>query len=468
MIDRPMPAAVESERAALSCCLQWPDDAIDPTLERLPENTCMWTPANRLILGAIRELRQTCQPREIDLIVITTHLENGGKLDMIGGMETLNGLLNVAPTSTALPKHLSAIAEAHARRRLIGVASTYAAKAYEADISTGSLMEEAEKAFLAVTETQTGPDRKPDTNAEILAEMWGRIESAAKGTLRTVSYGIHPLLDERTPAEFGKVTVIAARPRVGKTSFMRGAAINQASAGHPIGIVCIEMSNPDVMMANVAQLSGVPFTVLRDGLRRFDKGQWHQVTAAERQAVMEASDRLVSLPMHLHCGRGMTLRSVCGMVRYWNRYCGVRVVYIDHLTRLVPPGAGDRLRYHMREITSGLKQLALDLDISVNELAQLGRVGGNTQPRLEHLKECGNIEEDADYIILIDRPDVDEPNPGKRDYRDQNGNPCDMKNKAALIQAKCRFSSQGIVMLDFDGPRTQFCRAARRHVEDEV
>ena len=254
-------------------------------------------------------------------------------------------------------------------------------------------------------------------------------------------------LDQRAVLRGGEYTIIAARPSVGKTALALTAMCNQIQGGYRPGLVCFEMDIPSIAMRCVSQFTGEKFTAIRNG------------------AVTDVSfDKLANSGAQFLCGRRMGIADVENAIRQM-RDQGVQVAYVDYIQKILHP-EGREHRERVAQTSARFKDLADELDMPIVVLAQLNRGAQGQYPKLSDLKETGAIEEDADVVVLIDRPDQDnDPFAATRTYKRYVMNPettlrekvdVDMKGKAALILAKQRNEETGVMICEYDGPTMRF------------
>lgn len=288
----------------------------------------------------------------------------------------------------------------------------------------------------------------PPALRDHLAAYDQRLQDLESGTLVPVPFGMSGL-DQRLQMYPGEMVVLAARPRVGKTAFALSAARQQLRSGMGVGFICFEMGAADVLGRLVAQEADLPFSAIRKGLGGASADTVLAHNAARR--------RMDAWPLELECGRTLGFGDIRRICLAWVRERGVKVIYIDYLTRIRVREGRDRWRA-IAELSNDLKSLAQELNIPLVVLAQIGRGGANTVPRLEHIRECGDVEQDADAVLILDRPDVDEPSPAPRPYTERQRSqetgeyesvPAVMTGRAAAIVAKQRNGATGLRLLDF-------------------
>jgi replicative DNA helicase len=343
----------------------------------------------------------------------------------------------------------------YAHRRRIGDAIDRASLALaKPEASIPEIREDLEQVVLAAIDDRM--IESPPTIREALRMYVNRAEALRTGKLKSIPLGFSQI-DALLSIFPGDLVIIGARPRVGKTAFTLSAIRNMCLLGIPVGLFCIEMSTEDIIMRLISMESGVTAHYLRRG----------ELSAGEQYKEAQAIKAIDKWPLHLMCGRQLASGDIHRIAETWVREHSVKAVFVDYLTLIKTPRASNQQKRYevVGEICTSMKRMAGELGVPNIVLAQIGRSGANAVPRLEHLRETGSIEQDADVIVLLDRPDVDEPVPQSRPYtkmvddgRDDGGSavPADMKNKAAVLVAKQRNGDTGYRLVDFDGPTMRF------------
>lgn len=350
---------------------------------------------------------------------------------------------------------IRSVVDASLRRRIGNALDSAAVAHAKPDASIAEIRESFEQIIVASMDDRMWV--KPPTVREALRMYLNRSAALMDGSLVPVPLGI-PALDAFFSVFPGDMVIIGARPRVGKTAFVLSVIRFLCEQGIPVGLICIEMSYEDIIMRLISQVSGVPGQWLRKQV---------ELTAHDRHREAAAMKKINGWPLHLCCGKAMSAGEIHRTTETWAREDGIKAVFIDYLTLITSPrGGNQQKRYELvGETCVGIKRMGQKLNIPTFLLAQIGRQGANMMPRLEHLRETGSIEQDADAILLIDRPDVDEPEPGKRSYaevqhtgREDGGEmvPADMTGRAAVIIAKQRNGDTGYRLIPFHGPTMRF------------
>lgn len=282
--------------------------------------------------------------------------------------------------------------------------------------------------------------------ADLGRPFLSRIERAMVEGSPAMSTGF-PELDAITGGGLhaGDLTVIGARPSCGKTSLARNIARNLAVAGHPVLFVSLEVSERQLYADLVTGETGIPAQLLRSGKLNDD----------QRARVVDAADWLSTGPMArtFRVARtGRDLQRILAAGRSAARLHGFRVVVVDYLQLVRVRGQKEK-RYEVTEVSNALKELAQEHDVCSLALAQLSRKADddpNRRPRMSDLKESGDIEQDADQVLLLHRPDLAARRGGK-----SSGPPVE-RGTAELHVVKNRQGPTGELGLTFDGRSMAF------------
>lgn len=269
---------------------------------------------------------------------------------------------------------------------------------------------------------------------------------------RMLTWGIG-CVDGMNLLKAGNMVVVASRPGHGKTALFCTAANAQIDAGHtPFAWNC-EMPIDQLINRIVSQRSGIPAHRIARAEFRGDEGQRY---AAELE-------RLAAMRFDFRAGNRWSINQLCSAVKESVRQRGAEIVYVDYLQALTVDSRRADMRTRVQEISGRLKELALEVEVPVVVMAQLNRMAEDVSPSVSHLAECSVIEQDADAILLLDRPHT-RPEPQKRSYVYFNGETKerrqltmeDMEYHAALILGKNRHGPTGVAFLHFDGAHMRF------------
>ncbi len=436
------PQAIDFERVVLGA-LMVDADAFSIVSEILkPES--FYEPRHQKIYEAIRNMNMDERP--VDIMTLTNELTKMGEIEKVGGAQYLMEISSQVASAAHIEAHARILAQKYMARQLIHYAGEIETQAYDETIDVDQLMQRAEGELFTLSQnnmkqdyTQVAPVVKDAV--EILQRA-----AANKGGLTGIPTG-YSGMDEMTSGwQASDLVIIAGRPAMGKTSFALSIAKNVAvDYGVPIGFFSLEMNNVQLvnrLISNVCEISG--HKILNGQL---DQSDWERLD--KRLA------KLTSAPIYVDDTPGLSVFELRTKARRLVREKGVKIIMIDYLQLMNANGMkfGSR-QEEVSTISRSLKGLAKELNIPVLALSQLSRNVENREgldgkrPQLSDLRESGAIEQDADMVLFVHRPEY------YHIYQDEKGN--DLHGMAQIIIAKHRKGSTGDVLLNFRGEFTRF------------
>ena len=436
------PQAVEIERVVLGA-LMVDSDAFSVVSELLKPET-FYEPRHQKIYEAIRNMNMDERP--VDIMTLNDELSKMGEIDKVGGVDYLMEISSQVASAAHVESHARILAEKYMQRQLIHFAGDIETKAYDSSVDVDELMQQAEGSLFQISQnnmkqdfTQVAPVVK--NAVEILQRA-----ASNKGGLTGIPTG-YTGMDEITSGwQASDLVIIAGRPAMGKTSFALSIAKNVAvDYGVPIGFFSLEMNNVQLvnrLISNVCEVSGR--NILNGQL---DPSDWERLD--------KRIGRLTDAPIYVDDTPGLSVFELRTKARRLVREKGVKIIMIDYLQLMNANGMkfGSR-QEEVSTISRSLKGLAKELDIPVLALSQLSRNVENREglegkrPQLSDLRESGAIEQDADMVLFVHRPEY------YHIYQDEKGN--DLHGMAQIIIAKHRKGSTGDVLLNFRGEFTRF------------
>ena len=423
--QRTLPNNLEAERSILGAAMientTWTDIALRITAKDF------FRDAHRRIFEGLERLSQAGKP--LDLVLLKEDLEQEGDLEEVGGPAYLASLVDGVPRSTNVVYYCEIVREKARLRNSIFAANTLLGSAYEADQSADFVLEEAVKALLQLSDSGAVGERTLD---EALTSYTNSITGDQPSRIATGLADVDSLIGG---FERKKLSIIAARPSVGKSSLITSIAdyvtarIDAAGVHiEPCGIITLEMDDETIAGNLVAAHSHVS----SDRVRR------RMATDAQWSKVSNAIEQLQGRPMYFVNAAG-TLTQVAAWARRLKKKYGVRLLFIDYLQLLGNPAAKDR-QQEVASLSRGLKQLAKDEDMAIVALSSLGRDPEKRMDKRPHnsdLRESGAIEFDADLILLLYREEMHKPNDEE------------LKGVAEIIISKNRGGPVGTVKVAF-------------------
>lgn len=279
------------------------------------------------------------------------------------------------------------------------------------------------------------PERTVDYSAQSLMKATiERIDAAANGEQLGLKTGWRSFDKKLGGWHPGDLTIIAGRPGMGKSAIGLGAAINSAKLGASVGFVSSEMDAVSLGLRMAASEAGVSVSDLRLG--RLEKDAWSKIAAA--------SNRIAKLPLRVLDAPGWSMRQIVRQCHAWAR-AGLDMVVIDYLQRVKPDLKSDRNDLAIGEMAKDCKTMANSLQIPVLLLSQLSRNVEQRQdkrPMMSDLRESGQIEQEADQILMLYRDAV----------YDENADPC----TGEVLVEKQRQGPVGVIPMLWDGERTRW------------
>ena len=436
------PQALEVENAVLGA-LMIDKDAYAVVCELLhPES--FYDPRHQMIYAAIRDLSMAEKP--VDVLTVTEQLARSGNLDEVGGPDYVAEISSRVASSANVEYHANIIAQKFLARQLISFSSDIQTKAFDETVDVEELMQEAEGSLFELSQRNM---KKDYTQINPVVEQALKvIQAAAANTdgLTGVSTGYYKLDDMTSGWQASDLVIIAGRPAMGKTSFALSMAKNIAADSQvPMAFFSLEMSNVQLvnrLISNVCEIQG----------SKILNGQLHR---DEWDRLDKRINNLLGAPLYVDDTPGLSVFELRTKARRLVREHGVKLIMIDYLQLMNANG----MRFSSRQeevstISRSLKGLAKELDIPILALSQLNRgvesregIDGK-RPQLSDLRESGAIEQDADMVIFVHRPEY------YHIYQDDNGR--DLRGMAQIIIAKHRKGATGDVLLNFRGEYTRF------------
>ena len=436
------PQAPELEKVVLGA-LMIDKDAYTVVCEMLrPES--FYEPRNGKVYAAIRDLSMAQQP--VDELTVAQQLAKNGDLEEVGGPAYLVELTSRTASSANIEFHARVIAQKSLARQLISFAGMIETKAFDETIDIDDLMQEAEGSLFELSQHNM---KKDYTQIDpVIKNAVDVIQRAAanKDGLTGVPSGYHKLDDMTSGWQASDLVIIAGRPAMGKTSFALSMAKNIAADYKvPMAFFSLEMSNVQLvnrLISNCCEIQG----------KKIQNGQ---LQPDEWERLDKRMNNLLGAPLYIDDTPGLSVFELRTKARRLVREHGVKLIMIDYLQLMNANG----MRFSSRQeevstISRSLKMLAKELDIPILALSQLNRGVESREglegkrPQLSDLRESGAIEQDADMVLFVHRPEY------YHLYQDEKGR--DLHGMAQIIIAKHRKGATGDVLLAFRGEFTRF------------
>ncbi len=424
------PQDVIAEKSLLGAIMI--QDSVMPEILTILRPRDFYEKRHEIIFSVMSNLYDQHKP--IDLLTLTAGLKSIKKLKDIGGAPYLTELSNFVPAASHAKAYADIIEKASVRRRLIKAGTEIANKAYEDDAEVDRLIGAAEKDLFEVSDKIIKSDYV--AMDELLADAFDRIEELHKnkGALRGLKTGFRDLDKKTAGFQKGDLVIVGARPAMGKTTFAQNLAYNIASINKKgVLFFSMEMAANEIVDRMISDISGVDNWKMRTG----------NLTDEEFQRIGDALGEMDEIPIYIDDTSSMTIVELRNKARRAMHDHDIGVVIVDYLQLISGSDryAGNRVQ-EVTEVSRGLKILARELSIPVIALAQLSRnVTGREDPRpvLSDLRDSGSIEQDADLVMFLHRPD----------YYRQNDDNYEETHITELLIAKHRHGAVGKIELYF-------------------
>ncbi len=433
-----MPHSLEAEQSLLGCLLMEPKIQIEVAAFLKEED--FYAESHKYIFHAMESIIKKNQP--VDMVTLTDVLEKQGALEQAGGISYIAELTNVLPSSTNYQRYLDIVTRDSMLRKLIKgsadiidnckssldktTALAFAEKTVY-DISNEADTSEMVKIGSVIPDVMTKFDELSNNKASTKG-----IKTKYKGLDRLIN-GIHK----------SDLMILAARPAVGKTSFAMNIVENVALQGHSCAVFSLEMSKDQLVQRMMCSVAGVSMENAMKGT--MSKQEWLRIA--------KAKEKLSNAKIFIDDSAMITPQQVLSKCRRLKSRFGLDLVMIDYIQLMSAEKSSksDNRQQEISEISRMLKILAKEVNVPVLALSQLNRAveSRKGRPQLADLRESGAIEQDADIVMFIHRPDKSATEKEIAEGKVQT-------NVAEIIIEKHRNGPTGIVKLYFKGECTKF------------
>jgi replicative DNA helicase len=444
---RAVPYNAEAEQAVLGAMLLDNDAAIRGA--ELLDDDMFYREQHRRLWRALRTLVE--QRTVMDYVTVRDELTRRGDLEAAGGIDYLDELVNAVPTAANLEHHAKILRDKSIQRRLIAAATQIITETYEQKQSAGELLDAAEGKIFKIAET-----RREDGFMRIKEMLWPTMErieslSSRDGALTGVPSGFVDLDELTTGFQASELVIVAARPSMGKTAFCLNLATHAAIEGHGVAIFSLEMSKDALVQRMLCAEARVDSQAVRRGTLR----------DTDFTRLARAAGLLQTAPVWIDDTPALTLLEMRSKARRLRADNDIKMVVVDYLQLMRSPEYSENRVQEISDISRSLKGLARELEIPVIALSQLSRAseqrGGDRHPLLSDLRDSGAIEQDADLVLFIHRPEM------YRDLRDKAEQAGEtLEGRADVILAKHRNGPTGSIDLHFHKQFTRFDNRSNR------
>jgi len=454
-LDRLPPHSPEAEQGVLGCVLLSPNECMGECIEKLKDDgqQVFYDLRHQTIYEALATMYDAREA--IDVITLQQKLKDKQLLEQIGGIAYLSQLQDSVPSAANLSYYLEIIQEKFLLRRMIATCTDVVGRVYDYEGDVETLLDEVEKEILRINESRA--QSSTATVKELVGKAILTVENyfGRQGTLNGLGTGF-PDLDRMTDGLHGQeMIVIAARPSMGKTSLAMNIVENVVLEQNlPAGVFSLEMSAESLVLRMLCSIARVNLRSIREGF----------MSEADFPKLTSAAGRLAKAKLLIDDTAGLSILDLRARARRMHQQHGVKLFVIDYLQLLHSTSrrSQDNRQQEIADISSGIKALAKELKVPVLVLSQLNRElekDKSRKPRLSDLRESGAIEQDADVVGLLYKPNAGD---------DEDGVPAEEADglPVNLLIAKQRNGPTGDINLTFLKSYTRFESAAKVSNED--
>ncbi len=392
------PQAIELEEAVLGAVMLEKNALLG--IQGLLKPESFYHDAHQLIFAAALELSANIQP--VDLYTVGEQLKRSGHLSAVGGMVYLTELTQRVSSATHLDYHAKIVAQKYIQRQLITAATQIQKNSFSDDLDVDELVNSAEKAIFEIAEGNVKRDIQ--SSVDIVARAMQMIEEAGKRDdgMTGVPTGFTDMDMLTLGWQPSDLVIIAARPSMGKTAFVLTMARNIAIAHQrAVAFFSLEMSSTQLIMRLLVGESQIDSKKIKSG--KLSPDEWKHLESAARP--------LSKAPLYIDDTPALSIFEFRSKARRLKMNNDIELIVIDYL-QLMTAGTADTRGNREQEvalISRSLKAIAKELDVPILALSQLNRSvesrGGSKRPQLSDLRESGSIEQDADIVAFIHRPE---------------------------------------------------------------
>ena len=362
---------------------------VSEVVEVVKDTNVFYTPKNALVYDAIISLYKSSQG--VDMMTVKTELQRIGKLKEAGGGGYLVELTERVSSSAHIQNHAILLMQMYVKRKSIEVGYNLAEQSYEEDTDIFELLDGSYKELDKISDWLS--IKQPKALGDYLTEVLK--PKSDRAGIPTAVRDINLKLNGYQPSD---LVIIAGRPAMGKTAYALSDALHQARLGCPVGIFSLEMSARQLTARLFANYAGIDSNKLAIGT----------LSQSEMDVAVSLRPSFGKLPLYIDDEPFLTLLSLKIKAKKWVREKGVKIIYIDYLQLISNSQRGRTRDQEISEISRTLKGLAKELDIPIIALSQLSRgveARGDKRPMLSDLRESGAIEQDADNVLFLYRPE---------------------------------------------------------------
>lgn len=419
------PQDLVAERSVLGC-IMLQDSCLDDVADFLQVQH-FYADVHGIIFAAMLKLHE--DSTKIDSVTLANALDQASQLDDVGGVPYLLEVLDTVPYSAHVKYYAEIVRDKWIQRSLTQQCDDTLRDCYESSDDTPQILDRAEQRLFGILESQEGDQKTAikDLLIPTLQRISARMEK--RGVISGLPSGFNDLDRLTNGFQESELIILAARPSMGKTALVCNIAEWSASvSGTTTLIFSLEQSKLELVERFMCIRSRVDGHKLRKG----------EIDETERHAILQATEELERLPLHIDDKSQRTVTQISAICRRHKRRNNLGLVIIDYLQLIEPEDKRANREQQIAQITRRLKGIAKDCSVPLIALSQLNRgveLREDKRPRLSDLRESGAIEQDADIVMFLHRPEHYVPD--------------DRPGLAEIIVAKHRSGPTGVVNLQW-------------------
>ncbi|MBE5733885.1 MAG: replicative DNA helicase [Clostridiales bacterium] len=433
-----MPHSLEAEQALLGCLLL--DTRIQVEVAAFLKEEDFYAESHKYIFNAMEEIIKKNQP--VDLVTLTDMLEKQGVLEQAGGISYITELTMVMPSSANYQRYLDIVTRDSLLRRLIKGSAEIIDECKKSVDKTSALSFAEKTVYDISNDADTSEMVKIGS---VLPDVMSKFDQLTndKTSLKGIKTGFKGLDNLINGLHNSDLMILAARPAVGKTSFAMNIVENVAMQGYSCAVFSLEMGKEQLTERMLCSVAGVSMENAKKG--KMNKTEWLKIA--------KAREKLSNAKIFIDDSAVIRPRELISKCRRLKSRFGLDFVMVDYMQLMTPDKTrnSDSRQNEITDISRNLKILAKEINVPVLALSQLSRAVETRKgrPQLSDLRESGAIEQDADIVMFIHRPDKSATEKEIAEGKVQ-------KNVAEILVEKHRSGPTGMVKLYFKGECTKF------------
>lgn len=434
---RKPPQAIDIEEAVLGALLLEPE-VVPDVLDQL-QSDCFYKDIHKKIYEAITVLSGRNDP--VDIFTVSDELSKRGELEEVGGLAYLSQLSTKIGAAAHVEYHTKVLLQKFLQRELIAISYRVQKAAFDDSLPVDDLIDTAEEEVFTLAQRNVRNETKPILSVINRAVEQIEVNQKREDGLSGVPSGYTGIDRVTFGWQAADLIILAARPSVGKTAFVLTMARNMVVDHHiPVAIFSLEMPDTQLVTRIMVSETGLPSEKLR-GAKKMNQDEWAQLH--------DGLNKLSRAPLWIDDTPSLSIYEFRSKARRLVNKQHVKLIIIDYLQLMTgPPELKGMREQEVAAISRSLKAIAKELNVPIIALSQLNRSvetrGGNKRPQLSDLRESGAIEQDADIVMFIHRPEFlgvqdDGGFPGETDLiiaKHRNGEVCDVKMRFLASEVK--------------------------------